>query len=332
MYPLYRPILFSLPPEMAHHVTLKAMRLAYSVGLLGASKPQKGTGVACMGLHFPNRVGLAAGLDKDGQYIDGLGALGFGFLEIGTVTPKPQPGNPKPRLFRLAKAHAIINRMGFNNDGVDALVERAKKRRYTGVLGINIGKNKDTPLANAVEDYLIGMEAAYPIADYLTINISSPNTPGLRDLQKLDALRALLDTLGERRALLQQQTQRRVPIVVKIAPDMTPESIAPLAKCLLSSPIDGVIATNTTVDKRAVKGLRYADEAGGLSGRPLFESATDRVKRLADAFSGQLPIIAAGGIDSPETAEKKIQAGASLIQIYTGLIYQGPRLVKQLVT
>lgn len=284
-----------------------------------------------MGLSFPNPVGLAAGLDKNGECIDGLAALGFGFIEIGTVTPRPQPGNPKPRLFRLPEAEALINRMGFNNKGVDYLVEQVKKARYRGILGINIGKNRDTPLDRALDDYLIGLRKVYPYASYVTVNISSPNTPGLRDLQAGENLYHLLSGLRQERENLAQRHGRRVPLAVKIAPDLESEQIKQIADALVEFEIDAVIATNTTASREGVEGLAHGEETGGLSGRPLFGKSTDVVARLSQALQGAIPVIGCGGIASTEDARRKFEAGADLIQIYTGFIYRGPALIREIV-
>lgn len=284
-----------------------------------------------MGLEFPNRVGLAAGLDKNGEFIDALGGLGCGFIEVGTVTPKPQPGNPQPRLFRLPQAQALINRMGFNNHGVAALVARIRARQYGGVLGVNLGKNRDTPIEQAAEDYVSGLRAVYPYADYVTVNISSPNTSHLRDLQSEDALRGLLATLKGEQLRLHADQRRYVPLAVKIAPDLTEPQLAAIAAVVLAAGIDGVIATNTTVARDGVVGLAYAREAGGLSGAPLTRRATAVVKYLATAIDGRIPIIAAGGIMSAQDALDKLAAGASLVQLYTGLIYRGPGLVAEVI-
>ena len=284
-----------------------------------------------MGLNFPNPIGLAAGLDKDGDCIDGFAALGFGFLEIGTVTPRPQPGNPKPRLFRLPRAEAIINRMGFNNAGVDHLVAQVEKAKFEGILGINIGKNKDTPVEKALEDYLIGLNKVYTAASYITVNISSPNTPGLRVLQDSDHLDQLLLGLMAERDRLAIEHHRTVPLAVKIAPDLTPAEIEAIADSLVRHRVDAVIATNTTSSRDGVTHLKHGAEAGGLSGKPLFEKSTAVVSQFARALDGKLPIIACGGVQSVEDAWRKLDAGAELVQIYSGLIYRGPGLVGELV-
>lgn len=284
-----------------------------------------------MGLTFPNRAGLAAGLDKNGDYIDALGRLGFGFVEIGTVTPKAQPGNAQPRLFRLKQAEAIINRMGFNNTGIEHLIEQVGKRQYSGVLGINIGKNFDTPIERAVDDYLIGLRKAYPIADYITVNISSPNTPGLRDLQRVGLLRELLRPLVLEQVKLAQEHQRKVPLVVKIAPDQQGQEVESMCDVLNELNIEGVIATNTTLSREGVEGLDYATEQGGLSGRPLLERSTEVVCRLREFLRPEIALIAAGGVSSEADMQSKLDAGADLVQIYSGFIYRGPALVKALI-
>jgi dihydroorotate dehydrogenase len=332
LYPLLRPALFSLDPETAHNVTLKLLKAANQTGLtkLIASN-QVDKPVTVMGLEFKNPLGLAAGLDKNGDYIDALAGLGFGFIEIGTVTPRPQPGNPKPRLFRLPEHQAIINRMGFNNLGVDHLVEQVKNCRYQGILGINIGKNFDTPMESATEDYLIGLRKSYALASYVTINISSPNTKNLRQLQQGDEIKKLLSALKQEQLLLEKQHGRYVPLVVKIAPDLNDEEIVHIAGLLVEFGIDGVIATNTTIDREMIKNHPLANEAGGLSGVPVKEKSTYVVKQLAAALNGKLPIIAAGGILTAQDAQEKLAAGASLVQIYSGLIYQGPQLITDIL-
>jgi dihydroorotate dehydrogenase len=281
-----------------------------------------------MGLDFPNRLGLAAGLDKNGEHIAALSALGFGFLEIGTVTPRPQPGNPKPRMFRIPEAEGIINRMGFNNRGVDYLIEQVTRTKFKGILGINIGKNFDTAIDKAVEDYLICMEKVYPYASYITINISSPNTPGLRDLQNNDALITLLGTLKEAQKKLSMAHEKYVPIAVKIAPDLDNAQIKNVAQICIAQKMDGVISSNTTLSRQGVSRYRHGQEMGGLSGKPLFEKSLYNIKILRDSLRGEIPIIACGGIMCAEDANRMIAAGADLIQIYTGLIYRGPRLIK----
>jgi len=327
MYALLRPLLFRLPPEAAHGLTLGGLRWAHRLGLVRRAPVSRP--VTVMGLEFPNRIGLAAGLDKNGRCIDGLAALGFGFVEVGTVTPLPQAGNDRPRLFRLPEARALINRMGFNNDGLEALVAHVQRSRYRGVLGINVGKNRDTPPEQAVEDYLVGMRRVYPLASYIAINLSSPNTPGLRDLQFGEPCRRLLMALKEEQERLTRQHHRRVPLAIKIAPDMAEEDLASLAGMLVEHELDAVIATNTTVDRTGVAGLRHGDEAGGLSGAPLTHRSTATIRQLATLLQGRVPIIGVGGICAPADALAKIEAGASLVQLYTGLIYEGPSLVRR---
>jgi len=331
LYPLLRPFLFALDAETAHEVTLKLLNTTENLGLTKLFCPAVANNpVNAMGLTFKNPVGLAAGLDKNGDYIDALAALGFGFLEIGTVTPRPQPGNPKPRLFRLPEHQAIINRMGFNNLGIDYLLSKVRQSRYNGILGINIGKNFDTPIEKAVDDYLIGLRKAYPVASYITINISSPNTQNLRQLQQSDESRKLLAALKEEQFKLQQDHQKYVPLTLKIAPDLTPEDISRIAKLLLEFEIDGVIATNTTIARDRVANHPLAHETGGLSGKPVQEVSTAVVKGLSESLKSKIPIIAVGGILTREDALEKFTAGASLVQIYSGLIYQGPQLIDEI--
>lgn len=331
-YPLLRPLLFSLDAETAHHVTLKLLQLAYQTGLSALNKPQTtDNAVSVMGLNFKNPLGLAAGLDKNGDYIDALAELGFGFIEIGTVTPRPQPGNPKPRLFRLPEHQAIINRMGFNNHGIDHLLQQVGQCRYQGILGINIGKNADTAIEQATEDYLIGLRKSYAAASYITINISSPNTKNLRQLQQGNEIKQLLQALKTEQLKLQLQQGKYTPIAVKIAPDLSDEEIIHIGELLLEFGIDGVIATNTTIARDKIQGHRHAAESGGLSGAPVKDSSTRVVKGLASVLNGKLPIIAAGGISSAADAREKIAAGASLLQIYSGLIYQGPQLIADIL-
>ncbi|MEA3300234.1 MAG: quinone-dependent dihydroorotate dehydrogenase [Pseudomonadota bacterium] len=328
MYSLLRKALFALPPETSHEISLDLLGVAERLRILPwGTRSLPDLPVEVMGLRFPNPVGLAAGLDKNGDYFNALGALGFGFVEIGTVTPRPQPGNPRPRLFRLPEGEAIINRMGFNNLGVDHLVDRVKRRRYGGVLGINIGKNADTPVERAVEDYLACLGKVHPHADYITVNISSPNTPGLRTLQFGDSLARLLSPLVAARDRLDSARGRRVPLAVKIAPDMDEEEIRATARVLVEQGVDGVIATNTTLSRAGVEHLPLAAQAGGLSGAPLRDRSTAVIGTLADELAGRLPIIGVGGICVGEDAAAKIRAGASLVQVYTGFIYRGPGLV-----
>lgn len=329
LYSLIRPFLFSQDAETAHHLTLKLLDKTHC--LRPAPNLTHGA-VEVMGLRFPNRVGLAAGLDKNGAHIAGLGKMGFGFLEVGTVTPVAQAGNPKPRLFRLPEHQAIINRMGFNNDGVSALVDNvtASRSRYAGLLGINIGKNKDTPNENATDDYLTALHQVYAHADYITVNISSPNTAGLRDLQAGEQITVLLDSLKNAQATL-AQTHGYKPIAIKIAPDLSDEALQELAELFCEYDIDGVIATNTTIDKSAVAGAPFAEEQGGLSGAPVRAQSTHVIEVLATALDGRLPIIGVGGILSGDDAREKLNAGASLVQLYSGLIYRGPALVTEAI-
>jgi len=331
-YLLLRSLLFRLDPETAHDVALRGLRAARPLGLarlMNGAMP--GLERQLLGLRFPNPVGLAAGLDKNGDYISALAALGFGFLEVGTVTPRPQSGNPKPRMFRLPRAGALINRLGFNNKGVDYLVERIKASDYQGVLGVNIGKNADTALADAVDDYLHCMQKVYPYASYITVNLSSPNTPGLRELQHGGMLDELLAAVKGEQMRLTLAWNRYVPVVVKIAPDMTGVQITGLADALMRHRIDAVAATNTTLDRDAVQGQPHAYEGGGLSGRPLFARSNQVITLLAQHLQGAIPIIGIGGISSGADAVMKLRAGASLVQIYTGLIYRGPGLIRESV-
>lgn len=328
IYSLARPLLFQLDAEVAHDLSLSSLRLAERLALLKlypAAPPCKPREV--MGIRFPNPVGLAAGLDKNAIVIDGMAALGFGFIEVGTVTPLPQPGNPKPRLFRVKEAQGIINRFGFNNLGVDQLLQQVQAAKYRGVLGINIGKNFATPMDKAVDDYLICLNKVYAHASYVTVNISSPNTKNLRALQEKDALAALLLSLKQAQARLADVHGKYVPIVLKIAPDLSVEQIHEIADLLMQHKMDGVIASNTTLSRDAVLGLKYADEAGGLSGAPVRELSTLLIRELAKRLQGSLPIIGVGGILSGQDAQEKMAAGAELVQIYSGLIYQGPGLV-----
>ncbi len=328
LYPLFKAVAFRFDPETVHHATLKVLQRTSRGGhphFLAGEVPQKP--VEVMGLHFPNPVGLAAGMDKDGECIDGFGSLGFGFLELGTVTPRPQPGNPRPRLFRLPEHEAVINRMGFNNGGVNALLENIAKTHYRGIIGINLGKNFDTPIERADMDYLLGLRAVYERADYVTINISSPNTSNLRELQKGDAFTGLLRALVRTREELRERTGKRTPLAVKIAPDLDEAQLDFMAGALLEAGVDAVVATNTTLAREAVAGHPRAGEAGGLSGAPVRARSTEVVRGLARRLEGKLPIIGVGGIFSAADAREKLDAGASLVQVYTGLIYRGPRLV-----
>jgi len=332
IYPFLRPALFALDPETAHTVTLKFLKAGQQLGLNSLFFPNPvSEPVNVMGLTFKNKLGLAAGLDKNGDYIDALAGLGFGFIEIGTVTPRPQPGNPKPRLFRLPEQQAIINRMGFNNLGIEHLLKQVQHTDFKGILGINIGKNFDTPLENAAEDYLIGLRKSYPHASYITINISSPNTQNLRQLQQGEELKNLLSALKQEQHILATQHGKYVPLVVKIAPDLTETEISHIARLLQEFALDGVIATNTTLDRSLVSQHPLAGETGGLSGLPVREKSTAVVKILAAELQGKLPIIAAGGIFSAADAQEKLAAGASLVQIYSGLIYQGPQLLADIL-
>ncbi|HRY18549.1 MAG TPA: quinone-dependent dihydroorotate dehydrogenase [Candidatus Competibacteraceae bacterium] len=331
-YLFLRTLLFQLDPETAHDWTCNFLRITPSFPLkavFSAGIPT--TPLQVMGLHFPNPVGLAAGLDKNGECIKAWDALGFGFIEIGTVTPRPQPGNPGPRMFRLPEAHALINRMGFNNQGIDYLVAQVRRARFKGVLGINIGKNADTPVERAADDYLLGLRKVYPWASYVTVNISSPNTPGLRNLQYGEALDQLLAALKKEQRQLADSYGRYVPLAIKIAPDLTDTDLVTVGQALLRYGIDAVIATNTTFSRAGVEHLPHAREAGGLSGAPLMVRSTEVVRQLASVLGGELPIIAAGGILSGADAAAKIAAGASLVQIYSGLIYRGPALIKEAV-
>lgn len=329
MSAVLRRALFLLPPETAHTAALGALRLR--ARLLPAPVPPVAAPVEVMGLRFANPVGLAAGFDKNGDCVDGLGGLGFGFVEVGTVTPRAQAGNPRPRLFRLPDQHAVINRMGFNNRGLDHLAAAVARRRYRGVLGINIGKNLDTPVAEAARDYLTCLERVYPLADYITVNLSSPNTPGLRELQFGAYLENLLGALQARRRALAEQWGRSVPLAVKIAPDLADEELSAIGNVLVAQGVDAVIATNTTVSRQGVEPSRYAGEAGGLSGAPLLARSTQVVRYLAGEFGARLPVIAVGGIGSGADAVAKLQAGARLIQLYTGFIYRGPELIGEVL-
>ncbi len=331
-YSAIRKILFQFDPEKIHELTISSLKQTGATPLNHfykqniVEKP-----VEVMGIRFPNPVGLAAGLDKNGECIRAFDAMGFGFVEVGTVTPRPQPGNDKPRIFRLESANAIINRMGFNNKGVDYLVQQVRQANFNGVLGINIGKNKTTAEENAKDDYLHCMRKVYDFASYITINISSPNTPGLRSLQYGDALNELLSAIKSEQTILAEQYNKYVPIAVKIAPDLTPEEVSGIAQCLLKNNIDGVIATNTTLSREGVEHLEHGDEQGGLSGQPVKDKSTQVIKLLATELAGKMPIIGVGGIASIDDAKEKLAAGASLVQVYTGFIYQGPALIKNIV-
>jgi dihydroorotate dehydrogenase len=332
LYTLARSLMFRLDAETAHNLSLTSMNLLSETGLQHlAGARMRQAPVEVMGLRFPNPVGLAAGLDKNGTAVDGLAAMGFGFIEVGTVTPRPQEGNPKPRIFRLPEHNAIINRMGFNNAGVDQLLKNLEKCRYTGILGINIGKNKDTPNKQAHDDYLYCLRRVYDRASYVTVNISSPNTPGLRSLQFGDSLNSLLDALKNEQARLARLHSKYVPIALKIAPDMEEAEFELVAGSLKSYEIDAVIATNTTLSREGVEDSPLAQESGGLSGAPVRNCSTAVIVALSRHLNGALPIIGVGGITEPFDAAEKIEAGASLVQIYTGLIYRGPRLVHESV-
>ncbi len=328
-YSTLQSLLFRFEPETAHTLAMLGMDAGDITGLSRLIYKPVDAPVEVMGLQFPTAVGLAAGLDKNAEHIDGLAALGFGFVEVGTVTPRPQPGNPKPRLFRLPEHKAIINRMGFNNKGVDYLLEQVDNSRYKGILGINIGKNFDTPVERATDDYLLCLRKVYSRASYVAVNVSSPNTPGLRSLQFGESLNSLLAALKQEQAKLADYYGRYVPLAVKIAPDMDQHEIELVGQALIKYQLDGVIATNTTLDRSAVSSSPLAQEAGGLSGAPVRRSSTEVIRSLAKVVDGQLPIIGVGGIDDGITACEKIEAGASLVQVYSGFIYRGPALVSE---
>lgn len=331
LYRLARPLLFQLDPERAHHGALRLLDVACQVGLAGAvtgapvHSPHR-----VMGLEFPNPVGLAAGLDKNGEHIDSLAVLGFGFIEVGTVTPRPQPGNPPPRLYRIPEARAIVNRMGFNNDGVERLLDNVARARYRGILGINIGKNFDTPVERAAEDYLYCLRKAHAAASYIAVNISSPNTAKLRRLQQSDQLDRLLGTLTEENRKLAARHGRTVPLAIKIAPDLNAEEIAQMAASFAKHGVDAVIATNTTISRDGVTGLANSEQAGGLSGAPLKVRSTAVLRELARSLADRIPIIGVGGVFSAVDAREKLDAGASLVQLYSGLIYEGPGLARRI--
>lgn len=335
MYPLVKPWLFRMDAERAHEWTTRMMRMAHSLGMLTAGQepiknPQKP--IECLGLKFPNALGLAAGMDKSASTVEAWAALGFGFVEVGTLTPRPQPGNPKPRLFRLPEHEALINRMGFNNPGIHAAVKRLKKRRTPAIVGVNIGKNFDTPNEKAVDDYLYCLRAAYAVADYIAVNISSPNTKGLRDLQGEDAIRTLLQAIKKEQESLRREHGKAVPVLVKIAPDLEPVQIEALARAFNELNVDGVIATNTTISRDAVKGHPLAEEGGGLSGAPVRRQSTLVVEAFRQLLKPQTPIIGVGGILSGSDAREKLSAGASLVQVYSGLVYRGPGLVGEILS
>lgn len=332
LYPALKPWLFRMDAERAHEWTTRMMRLSHSLGLLTAGQeklPQKP--VECLGLRFPNVLGLAAGMDKSASAVEAWGALGFGFVEVGTLTPRPQPGNPKPRLFRLPEHDALINRMGFNNPGIHAAVKRLEKRRTQAVVGVNIGKNFDTPNEDAVKDYLAGLKAAYRVADYIAVNISSPNTKGLRDLQAEDSIRALLAALKSEQGRLAKEYGQLKPVLVKIAPDLDGHQIEALARVFNELAVDGVIATNTTINREAVAGHPLEKEAGGLSGAPVKERSTQVIQAFRMLLKEGTPIIGVGGILSGGDAREKLQAGAQLVQVYSGLVFRGPALVQDIL-
>ena len=331
LYPLARNLLFRMDAERAHALTLNALTQAAHCGLVRPGAPQAVQPRTVMGLSFPNPLGIAAGMDKNAEFLDGLGALGVGFVEVGTVTPRPQPGNPKPRIFRLPEVEGVINRLGFNNHGVDYLLSRLAQRRYSGILGINIGKNFDTPLERAVDDYVLALRRVAPHADYVTVNISSPNTTNLRQLQGHDALNILLHTLKQTQQEISQTLGRYIPIALKIAPDLTRDEILDIASLLVQHRMDAVIATNTTITRTTIAGHPLAHETGGLSGAPLHEMSLEVVRTLAKALDGALPIIGVGGITQPQRAKGMMEAGATLIQLYTGLIYGGPPLIREIL-
>ncbi len=327
LYSLLKPLFFTLDAETAHHLALDALKLVAPV----MSKPQYDSPLTVMGLDFKNRLGLAAGMDKNADYIDALAKLGFASIEVGTITPKAQDGNPRPRLFRLPQHESIINRMGFNNKGIEYLLRQVKERQSDVILGINIGKNLTTPVERALDDYLMGLRKVYQDADYITVNISSPNTPGLRSLQNEAALESLLKGIMYEAQALQDKTGKKTPIALKIAPDLAPESIQPVADLLVTYQVDALIATNTTLDRSFVKGHPLAAEAGGLSGLALKYKSRDILQQFQQCLQGELALISAGGIDSAEEAKKRIELGAALIQVYSALVYKGPALIKHIL-
>jgi dihydroorotate dehydrogenase len=330
LYSLIQKALFCLPAEASHSITLPLLDISHRLGLIGLVRSKiPDAPLTLMGIEFPNPVGLAAGLDKNADHIDALGALGFGFIEVGTLTPRPQPGNPQPRLFRLQPERAIINRMGFNNKGIDHALAQIAKSQFKGVLGINIGKNFDTPVERAADDYLLCMRKCYAAASYIVVNLSSPNTPGLRSLQFGDELHRLLVLLKSEQATLTALHDKKVPLAVKIAPDLSDAEIGLIAQALIDNEIEAVIATNTTLERSGVQGSSFRDEAGGLSGAPLTDKSTHVIAVLSEALGGKLPIIGVGGIMSGADAVAKIAAGASLVQIYSGFIYRGPDLIRE---
>jgi dihydroorotate dehydrogenase len=329
LYKLAQKALFATDPEVAHELSMESLRLGHRLGATRFLCKAADQPVSCMGLEFPNPVGVAPGLDKNGDYFEALGDLGFGFIEIGTITPRPQPGNPKPRIFRLPEASALINRLGFNNKGVDHLVRRVRKHRFKGILGINIGKNFDTPIENAADDYLHCLEKVYPWADYITVNISSPNTKNLRELQSEDELDNLLGKLGRRREDLSNDHARYVPLAVKIAPDLEDDAIGVIADVISRHHMDAVIATNTTISREGVQDMKHAEEAGGLSGAPLKAKADRVLAALRKSLPDQVALIGVGGITTGQDAVDKLNLGANLVQFYTGMIYRGPELVSE---
>ena len=329
MYSLIKKCLFMLEPERSHYLAMQSLQLSYQLGLTRFLPAIPAKPKTLMGLSFLNPVGLAAGLDKNADYVDALAALGFGFIEIGTVTPKPQAGNPRPRLFRLTEQEAIINRMGFNNKGMEYVANRLERTHYRGILGINIGKNKDTPLENAVDDYLLGFRRLWKYASYITINISSPNTPGLRALQQSEALNRLLAALKQEQAIIARTQNKHVPLVVKISPDLSEQALHDLARALIQQKIDGVIATNTTTERHGIEHSLYSKEAGGLSGKPLQARNIEIIKQLRSMLPNTIPIIGVGGVIDAASTQEKIEAGAALVQIYTGFIFQGPALIRK---
>jgi len=329
-WPLLRAGLFEFDAETAHHLTIRGLKIAGAAGVLGLLPGTiEAAPLELWGLRFPNRVGLAAGLDKTGEAIDGFGAMGFGFVEIGTLTPRPQPGNEKPRLFRIVEKEAIVNRMGFNNPGMTEGMANVSRRTWKGILGVNIGKNFDTPNDRAVDDYLACLRAAWPLADYVTVNLSSPNTKGLRDLQQEESCRALIRALHAEQRILAQHHGRHVPVLIKIAPDLEEAHIDSLARLFAEEKLEGVIATNTTLSRRFVEDERWGAERGGLSGAPLTQRSTEVIARFCRTLDGAMPVIGAGGIMSGADAVEKLRAGAALVQIYTGLVYRGPALIRE---
>jgi dihydroorotate dehydrogenase len=328
-YDLARKALFTIDPETAHELSLESLRLGHRLGATRLLCRTRSQPVTCMGLEFPNPVGMAPGMDKNGDYFEALGDLGFGFVEIGTVTPRPQPGNPKPRVFRLTTAQAMINRLGFNNKGVDHLVRRVKNHQFKGILGINIGKNFDTPIENAADDYLHCLEKVYPYADYITVNISSPNTRNLRDLQGEDELDSLLASISDRRSELADEHGRLVPLAVKVAPDLEDDAVAVIAEVVSRHRMDAVIATNTTITRGGVEGLKHAEETGGLSGAPLKQKSDQVLAAFRALLPEEIALIGVGGITRGEDAVDKLELGADLVQFYTGMVYRGPELVSE---